>query len=45
VTHDHHLAEMADRVIALRDGRVAEDRMVHQSAATENKRFAGDFRF
>jgi putative ABC transport system ATP-binding protein len=45
VTHDHHLAEMADRVIALRDGRVAEDRMTHQSAAAENKQFAGDFRF
>jgi putative ABC transport system ATP-binding protein len=45
VTHDHHLAEMADRVIALRDGRVAEDRLTHQSAATENKQFAGDFRF
>jgi putative ABC transport system ATP-binding protein len=27
VTHDHHLADLADRKIALRDGRVVEDRM------------------
>jgi putative ABC transport system ATP-binding protein len=27
VTHDHHLAGLADRKISLRDGRVVEDRM------------------
>jgi putative ABC transport system ATP-binding protein len=42
VTHDHQLAESADRKISLRDGSVVEDRLFHptlESAGTE-KSFA-----
>ncbi|HWQ35302.1 MAG TPA: ABC transporter ATP-binding protein [Blastocatellia bacterium] len=35
VTHDHHLADLADRKIALRDGRVVEDRMKSSGEADQ----------
>ncbi|MDX2034999.1 MAG: ABC transporter ATP-binding protein [Blastocatellia bacterium] len=33
VTHDQHLANLADRKISLADGRIVEDRMIERSAS------------
>jgi ABC-type lipoprotein export system ATPase subunit len=40
VTHDHNLAEHADRSIALMDGRVIADRIPFVSPTDEDRSFA-----